>query len=206
MARLPERIAVLALALLWAAPAAAQARPASATAPATSPIEVYRREVFTYQRAGRPDPFQPLLSAADLGYRIEDLRLTSIIYSPDPRASVAVFALADSARRFRLRTGQRLGGITVAAIHPRRVDLRVEEFGVGRIESVVLQRATRNEADAARGGNSPTQGQPVIVQPAPQARPEPRAPLRRGGARNNAPPDASRPAPTRSGTPSPSNR
>lgn len=197
---------MLALALLGAAPAAAQARAASATAPATSPIEVYRREVFAYQRAGRPDPFQPLLSAADLGYRVEDLRLTSIIYSPDPRASVAVFALADSARRFRLRTGQRLGGITVAAIHPRRVDLRVEEFGVARIESVVLQRATQTEEAASRGGNAANPGQPVIIQQAPPQRPaEPAAPLRRGGSRGNAPTDASRPAPTRT-VPSPSSR
>ena len=132
-----------AVALLWAAPLAAQAKAANAApapAAAGTAVEVYRREVFTYQRSGRPDPFQPLLSAADLGYRVEDLRLTSIIYSPDPRQSVAVFALADSARRFRLRTGQRLGTITVAAIHPRRVDLRVEDFGVARIESVRLDQ------------------------------------------------------------------
>jgi len=187
------RIALAALALLPAADAAAQSQAAAAT-PAPSPIAAYRREVFAYQRAGRPDPFQPLLSAADLGYRVEDLRLTSIIYSPNPGQSVAVFALADSAnRRFRLRTGQRLGTITVAAIYPRRVDLRVEDFGVARIESIALQRPGPQGA----AGPTPPAGQPqqagqqtgvvpfVVRQTAPPAQPP--GALRRGGARNAQP-------------------
>src|SRR5687767_15582633 len=127
-----DLLAVLALAALAAAPAAAQApapaaaRPvaAAAGAPAAATLpaaDVYRREVFRYQRGGRPDPFQPLLSAAELGFRVEDLRLTAIIYSPAGR-SVAVFASGDSARRYRLRQGQRLGTMTVLRISPQRVD------------------------------------------------------------------------------------
>src|SRR3954464_2211796 len=95
------------------APAAAPARPAAPPAPPPAPAapagraalpaaDLYRREVFRYQRGGRPDPFEPLLSAAELGFRVEDLRLTAIIYSPAGR-SVAVFAAGDSARRYPLR-------------------------------------------------------------------------------------------------------
>src|SRR5829696_1891191 len=101
------------------APAAAPAAPAAATLPAG---EVYRREVFRYQRGGRPDPFQPLLTAAELGFRVEDLRLTAIIYSPAGNRSVAVFATGDSARRYRLHQGQRMGTMTVLRILPQRVD------------------------------------------------------------------------------------
>lgn len=200
MAGFRSRLVLAALALLPAAPAAAQSQAAAAT-PEPSPIAAYRREVFTYQRGGRPDPFQPLLSAADLGYRVEDLRLTSIIYSPNPGQSVAVFALADSAnRRFRLRAGQRLGTITVAAIYPRRVDLRLEDFGVARIESVTLQRpgpqGTGPAPAATQGGTPNAQGPgvvPFVVRQTAPAQPPPGA-LRRGGARNAQPQNTTTPA------------
>ena len=118
--RLPaDLLAVLALAALAAAPASAPAQAPAAAPPAAGAAlpaaDVYRREVFRYQRGGRPDPFQPLLTAAELGFRVEDLRLTAIIYSPAGR-SVAVFAAGDSARRYRLRQGQRLGTMTVTRI------------------------------------------------------------------------------------------
>ena len=194
MYSLPTNARAALLALLLAAvltPAAAAQAPrprpgqgAQAREQLAAEVPVYRREVFRYQRGGRPDPYQPLLNAADLGYRIEDLRLTAIIYSPNPRQSVAVFALADSARRFRLRAGQRLGSITVLNIYPRRVDVRVDDFGVGRIESVQLQRAQRQQAAAAAeaallGGNTAQVPVTITSAPAPQ---QPTGPLRRGGA------------------------
>jgi hypothetical protein len=186
-----DLLAVLALAALAAAPAAAQApaaapaRPAAvgaSAAPAALPAaDVYRREVFRYQRGGRPDPFQPLLSAAELGFRVEDLRLTAIIYSPAGR-SVAVFAAGDSARRYRLRQGQRMGTMTVLRISPQRVDVRVDEFGGSRMQSIPLVRTARIQqaAEAADAGAAQGQAQlPFTLTPAPQAPPAPRV-LRRG--------------------------
>jgi hypothetical protein len=189
--------ATLALAALAAAPAPAPAqapapaaaRPAGLAAPAASAApapgalpagDVYRREVFRYQRGGRPDPFQPLLTAAELGFRVEDLRLTAIIYSPSGR-SVAVFAAGDSARRYRLRQGQRLGTMTVTRIYPQRVDVRVDEFGGSRMQSVPLVRAQRIQQAAQAADGSAPQGQqlPVTITPAPQPPQAPRV-LRRG--------------------------
>jgi len=195
MRPLAETLATaLALAALAAAPAPAPAqapapaagRPAALAAPAPAAAalpaaDVYRREVFRYQRGGRPDPFLPLLTAAELGFRVEDLRLTAIIYSPAGR-SVAVFAAGDSARRYRLRQGQRLGTMTVTRIFPQRVDVRVDEFGGSRMQSVPLVRAQRiqDAAQAADGAAAP-QGQqvPVTIAPAPQPPQAPRV-LRRG--------------------------
>jgi len=179
-------LAAVALALGLAAPASAQ--PAAPADSAVRPIENYRREVFRYQRGGRPDPFQPLLSAADLGYRVEDLRLASIVYSPDPRQSIAVFTVGDSAGRHRLRTGQRLGSITVLAIYPRRVDVQVNDFGVARVQSLTFQRTARGIAPGPGAGAAAAAGgtttQPVIIQaPAPAAPAAPSGPLRRGGQR-----------------------
>jgi hypothetical protein len=184
MRRNDPRAALALMLALGAAPLAAQApaaaaagtppagRVAAATPAMTLPAgDVYRREVFRYIRGGRPDPFSPLLTAAELGFRVEDLRLTSIIFSPDGRRSIAVFAEGDSARRYRLHQGQRLGTMTVLRIWPQKVDVRVDEFGGSRLQTVLLQRAQRQEVatqPAAAGG----QQIPVTItqpQPAEQA-------------------------------------
>ncbi|HWK90303.1 MAG TPA: hypothetical protein VNP72_09915, partial [Longimicrobium sp.] len=59
------------------------------------------------------------------------------------RTSSAVFALPDSTTRVRLRAGQRLGTVTVLAIHPRRVDVREDELGVSRMFTLDLVRTRR---------------------------------------------------------------
>lgn len=173
--RAPERtlLAALALALALAAPSdmdaqAAAARPAAAAAPAEPALpeaEVYRREVFRYPAGGRPDPFQPLLGSEEMGVRVQDLRLVGIVYSGDPRASVATFTLPDSTQRVRLRVGQRLGAVTVLAIQPRRVDLREDEMGVSRVYQLQLERAR----PGVSGG--PPAPAPAPAQPAPAATP-----------------------------------
>ncbi len=173
--RAPERTPLAALALTLAlglaAPSAmdaqaAAARPAAAAVPAEPALpeaEVYRREVFRYPAGGRPDPFQPLLGSEEMGVRVQDLRLVGIVYSGDPRASVATFTLPDSAQRVRLRVGQRLGSVTVLAIQPRRVDLREDEMGVSRVYQLPLERA--------RPGVTGGPPAPAPAQPAPAATP-----------------------------------
>src|SRR5215218_7145637 len=210
MQRNDARAALALLLTLAAAPLAAQApaatapaagaRVAAAAPAATLPAgDVYRREVFRYLRGGRPDPFTPLLTAAELGFRVEDLRLTSIIYSPDARRSIAVFAEGDSARRYRLHQGQRLGTMTVLRIWPQRVDVRVDEFGGSRLQTVLLQRAQRQEpAPAAAAAGAPgvsTQQIPITI--APQRPQEGPRVLRRGGGA--APRGGSTPAPAPAG-------
>ncbi|MET0399511.1 MAG: hypothetical protein ABW277_22160 [Longimicrobiaceae bacterium] len=138
---------------------------ASAQAKDDDPPLVYRREVFQYPRGARPDPFRSLLSTEELGYRFEDMRLTGVIYSPNSRVSVAVLTEAVSKKRFRLKVGERVGGITVAAIYPKRVDVVVNEFGVVRRETLELRRPDPVQ-DAG-------QGQPA---PPPPAAPQTQAP------------------------------
>jgi hypothetical protein len=206
-------LAALLLAVPLGAQAPAQPVANAAAAPAAAPTalpasEVYRREVFRYQRGGRPDPFQALLTAAELGFRVEDLRLTAIIYSPAGNRSVAVFAEGDSARRYRLRQGQRLGTMTVLRILPQRVDVRVDEFGGSRLQTIPLVRRERIQQAAAQAtGAAPTPQQaqfPVTFTPAPQQPAAPRV-LRRGApaVAAGAQPGASvRPAPAPAPPPS----
>ena len=205
-AQAPAVTAPSAAAPVAAGPLAAAGAPAPATLPAG---DVYRREVFRYQRGGRPDPFQALLSAAELGFRVEDLRLTAIIFSPDARRSVAVFAEGDSARRYRMHQGQRLGTMTVMRIWPQRVDVRVDEFGGSRLQTILLQRTARQAQAAAEVDRASPPGQvqmPVTFTPAPQAPAAPRV-LRRGAqpaapaAGQPAAPPPAPPAPDRSVNP-----
>jgi len=104
---------------------------------------VLEREVFHYDRAGRRDPFQPLLGAQDLGVRVDDLVLAGILHNPDPRRSVAILTERGTDRRFRVRTGDRLGEIRIQAIHPDRVELLVDERGRTRRETLQLPRPDR---------------------------------------------------------------
>jgi len=192
-----NKLIPIAAALLAAAPLAAQAPAAAsapvAAAPSAASVDVYRREVFRYQRGGRPDPFQALLTAADLGFRVEDLRLTSVVFSPNSRLSLAVFAETNGARRHRLKVGQRVGNMTVARIYPQRVDVRIDEFGGSRTETIQLQRAERRTEMTGEPAPAAAQPQqiPVTLSPAQPAQ-ERLRPLRRGPA---PPPAGAAPAP-----------
>ena len=172
--RAPDRTLLALAGLALAAVAAAQTVPVPATPPATLPeADLYRREVFAYQAGGRPDPFQPLLGGDEMGVRVQDLRLVGIIYSGNPRASTAIFLLPDTTQRVRLRTGQRLGSVTVVGIHPRRVDVREDELGVSRLYSLELQRPPRPQAQPGAAPAAPPPAPPP-AQPQPQPGQRPR--------------------------------
>jgi hypothetical protein len=184
MPRAPISALLLAAALL-----AAAAEPAAAQPPADS-SSVYRREVFRYDRRGRPDPFRPLLTAVDLGFRVDELRLVGVVYNPNPRLALAVFAPNDSSPRLRLRVGQRVGNITVTSIQPRAVQVRVDELGASRVETIALRRYPPQAGQGAPGDryrrNQPqTQAAPAQTAPAGGASPANQPP-----ARQSAPPPA----------------
>jgi hypothetical protein len=130
----------LILALLILAPLATEATAASAQE-AEEPRVMYRREVYQYSRGGRVDPFRSLIGSVELGVRPEDLTLRVVMAYDDPRESVAIFTQAGANRRIRVRTGDRIGGMTVVAIHPRRVDVVIDDFGVPRRESFYVKKS-----------------------------------------------------------------
>lgn len=118
---------------------------------------IYTREVFHYQAGRRPDPFRSLLGTAEMGIRPDDLTLVGVIYSTDPRSSVAVLLQQGATRRLRVRVGDRVGSMTVAAIYPRRIDVVVDELGVARRESLQLRpvRTQATEGDSETGSPQP---------------------------------------------------
>lgn len=128
--------------VLLAAASFMGAAPALGQAASLDTLSVYRREVFTYDRSRRLDPFRSLLNSADLGVRFEDLTLQGIMYHPNPARSVVILSQRGSTRRIQARVGDRIGGLTVVAVGPRTVEVIIEEFGVARRETMELSPAT----------------------------------------------------------------
>ncbi len=115
----------------------------------------FEREIFSYERAGRRDPFISLMTTSDLRPLLPDLRLVGIAYDPTGRNSVAVFkedaqepqssrgasrgnSRAPDIPMYRVKEGQQLGRMRVARIGPKSVTFTIEEFGYSRQETLAV--------------------------------------------------------------------
>ena len=109
--------------------------PAPAKAPADTPQRVLiNRELFQYDADGRRDPFVSLLTTSDLRPLLNDLKLVAVAFDPNGRTSVAVMRDITSKEQYRVRVGQTLGRMRVAAIQEKAVIFTIEEFGFSRQE------------------------------------------------------------------------
>ena len=119
-------------------PAPAPKKPAVAAAPVpvadTTPKVLINREVFSYEGDGRRDPFVSLLSTSDLKPMLADLKLVGVAYDPRGQNSVAVLRDITSKDQYKVRVGQTIGRMRVAAIQPKAVIFTIEEFGYSRQE------------------------------------------------------------------------
>ena len=119
-------------------PAAATAARKTATpplpAPDTTPTVLINREVFQYEGDGRRDPFVSLLTTSELKPLLADLKLVGVAYDPRGQNSVAVLRDVTSKEQYKVRVGQTLGRMRVAAIQPKAVIFTIEEFGYSRQE------------------------------------------------------------------------
>lgn len=140
------RWTLLCVVMLSTTAAAQGTRPAPATpnsaTPAPQEHTIYR-EVFEYDAGGRRDPFASLLATSDLRPLLIDLRLAAIAYDPNGRNSVAVLRDLTSKEQYRVKVGQTLGRMRVAAIQPRSVTFTIQEFGLSRQETLTMNDTTR---------------------------------------------------------------
>jgi len=142
-----------AMALVTAASAEAQNPQAvgQQTPPPAEETElVFEREVFQYPSFLRSNPFVPL-DAGNTGPRFEQLNLIGVMHSDDSSASVAVLSTGGvsvaedgtispvDGDAFYLKVGQRIGNVTIVEIHPERVVVDVEEFGLMDRRTLVFQ-------------------------------------------------------------------
>lgn len=144
------------VALFVALPLAAQEAapsptpPDSAKAPAPVAELVFEREVFQYPTYQRRNPFRPLVGNQGSGPRFEQVSLRGIIWSMDPKRSVALFGVGGTAQggaaatpvgeTKRLRVGESWGNMRVAEIQKDRVIVAVEEFGLSENKTLGLTR------------------------------------------------------------------
>jgi hypothetical protein len=123
-----------------AAPNAATAK-ASTPAPVPAPLPadpgpkvLINREVFQYAGDGRRDPFVSLLTTSDLRPLLNDLKLVAVAFDPRGQNSVAVLRDITSKEQYKVRVGQTIGRMRVAAIQEKAVIFTIEEFGYSRQE------------------------------------------------------------------------
>ena len=100
----------------------------------TAPRVLINREVFQYEGSGRRDPFVSLLTTSDLRPLLTDLKLVAVAYDPRGQNSVAVLRDVTSKDQYKVRVGQTIGRMRVAAIQEKAVIFTIEEFGYSRQE------------------------------------------------------------------------
>jgi hypothetical protein len=121
-------------------------RPVLTVAPEAAPIArlpVVMREVFSYDPGGRRDPFVSLLSTSDLRPTITDLKLVGILYDESGRRPVAIMREFGTNTQYRVTTGMTLGRMRVTSIQRRKVIFTIEEFGLNRMDTLVLGDTTK---------------------------------------------------------------
>jgi hypothetical protein len=101
------------------------------------------REVFTYDAGGRRDPFNSLMNTSELRPLLTELKLVAVAYDPVGGNSVAVLRDLTSKEQYRVRVGQTLGRMRVAAIHEKEVVFTIEEFGFSRQETLSMVDTTK---------------------------------------------------------------
>jgi hypothetical protein len=106
----------------------------SAPAADTAPRVLITREVFQYEGDSRRDPFVSLLSTKDLRPMLVDLKLVAVAFDPRGQNSVAVLRDVTSKDQYKVRVGQTIGRMRVAAIQEKAVIFTIEEFGYSRQE------------------------------------------------------------------------
>jgi hypothetical protein len=100
----------------------------------TTPKVLINREVFQYAGDGRRDPFVSLLTTTDLRPLLNDLKLVAVAFDPRGQNSVAVLRDVTSKEQYKVRVGQTIGRMRVAAIQEKAVIFTIEEFGYSRQE------------------------------------------------------------------------
>ena len=115
------------------------AAPVPATAADTAPRVLINREIYQYDGDGRRDPFVSLLTTSDLRPLLADLKLVAVAYDPRGQNSVAVLRDPTSKTQYRVKVGQTIGRMRVAAIQEKAVIFTIEEFGYSRQELLPIQ-------------------------------------------------------------------
>lgn len=104
---------------------------------------VINRETYNYPGRGRRDPFVSLMNTEELRPLLADLKLVAIAFDATGRNSVAVLRDLSTKEQYRVKVGQEIGRMRVAAINQKNVVFGIEEFGFSRQESLAMNDSTK---------------------------------------------------------------
>ena len=124
-------------------PVAGPLAPSAPSAPAETPAQLISRESYSYQGGGRRDPFVSLMNNGELRPVFQDLKLVAVAFDPLGRNSVAVLRDVTSKEQYRVKVGQEIGRMHVAAIRQKSVTFGIEEFGYSRQETLSMNDSTK---------------------------------------------------------------
>ena len=114
-----------------------------ALAKSEPPAQMISRESYSYQGIGRRDPFVSLMNNGELRPVFQDLKLVAVAFDPFGRNSVAVLRDVTSKEQYRVKVGQEIGRMNVAAIGQKSVTFGIEEFGYSRQETLSMNDSTK---------------------------------------------------------------
>jgi len=104
---------------------------------------VINRETYNYPGRGRRDPSVSLMNTEELRPLLADLKLVAIAFDATGRNSVAVLRDLSTKEQYRVKVGQEIGRMRVAAINQKNVVFGIEEFGFSRQESLAMNDSTK---------------------------------------------------------------
>jgi hypothetical protein len=108
---------------------------------------VFAREVYGYPRDGRRDPFASLIATGDIRPLFDDLRVTSVMYDPSGRTSMAMLKDLSTNEIYKVRVGSVAGRNRITYIRTGVVGVAIDEFGFTRQEELTL--------NVSSGGRTP---------------------------------------------------
>ena len=127
--------------------------PASAPATTTAPSPkdsagvVIMREVYSYPTEGRRDPFVSLMTTGELRPLLTDLVLLGVIYDTEsPRRSIAILTDGSTGQTYRVTVGTTIGRMKIAKIGQQDVTFAVDEFGMSRQQTLVMDKSPKKDA------------------------------------------------------------
>ncbi len=113
--------------------------PAKVAAPGDTARElIISRETYNYRGRGRRDPFVSLMNTEELRPLLAELKLVAVAFDATGRNSVAVLRDLGTKEQYRVKVGQEIGRMRVAAIHQKSVMFGIEEFGYSRQEILAM--------------------------------------------------------------------
>lgn len=111
----------------------------SRSAPADDSTKItFTREVFSYVRDGRRDPFSSPIETGEIRPLVADLRVTGIIYDARGINSVVVMRDMSTQQQYRAKVGMILGRAKVSQIRPQEIVMTIDEYGFSRQEILKL--------------------------------------------------------------------